>query len=214
MARWVTRIVLAHAQRAEEYRALQAGGIWDPLPARHPSDLTIGILGLGEVGRAIGVMLAGLGHPVLGWRSSPTAVPGLEVFVGDDGLLSVVSQSDVLVNVLPSTPGTRHLLTAGLLARLPADAAFVNVGRGDVVADADLLDALDAGHPSIAHLDVFSEEPLPADSPFWSHPAVRLTPHVSGPTSIPTALPGLVDNLHRIVDGEDPSWVVDAATGY
>ena len=115
---------------------------------------------------------------------------------------------------LPSTPATRGLLTADLLARLPDRAAFVNVGRGDVVAEPELLAALAAGRPAVAHLDVFETEPLPPDSPLWSHRQVVVTPHVSGPTTIATALDPLVDNLHRALSGETPRWLVDRNRGY
>lgn len=214
MARFVTRIVLDRSQRVDEYAELAARAEWRPLAHLTPSDVTVGLLGLGAVGRAIAEVVGGLGHPVLGWRSVPEPVPGVDVHTAPDGLVAVVERADVLVNTLPSTPATRSLLTADLLARLPDRAAFVNVGRGDVIAEAELLAGLAAGHPAVAHLDVFETEPLPADSPFWTHSQVVVTPHVSGPTTIATALEALVDNLHRALSGEPPRWVVDRERGY
>lgn len=214
MARFVARIVLDRLQRVDEYAQLAARAEWRPLPHRTPSDVTVGLLGLGAVGRAIATVVGGLGHPVVGWRSRPEPVPGVEVQVGHDGLIRVVERADVLVNALPSTSATRGLLTAGLLARLPDRAAFVNVGRGDVIAEAELLAGLASHRPAVAHLDVFEVEPLPGDSPLWSHPQVVVTPHVSGPTTIATALPSLVDNLQRALSGEAPRWLVDRTRGY
>lgn len=214
MARFVARIVLDRLQRVDEYADLAARAEWRPLPHRTPADVTVGLLGLGAVGRAIADLVGGLGHPVVGWRSAPEPVAGVDVHTGTDGLATVVERADVLVNTLPSTPATRGLLTAELLARLPDRAAFVNVGRGDVVAEPDLLAGLATGHPAVAHLDVFETEPLPAASPLWTHPRVAVTPHVSGPTTIATALEPLVENLYRVLSGEPPRWLVDRVRGY
>ncbi|MEX1281096.1 MAG: NAD(P)-dependent oxidoreductase, partial [Acidimicrobiia bacterium] len=139
MARFVTRIVLDRSQRVDEYAELAARAEWRPLAHLTPSDVTVGVLGLGEVGRAVAALVGGLGHPVIGWRSRPEPVAGVEVVTGPAGLASLVGRADVLVNTLPSTPGTQGLLTAELLGRLPERAAFVNVGRGDVVAEPDLV---------------------------------------------------------------------------
>lgn len=214
MARFVARVVLEHTQRVDAYADQQAAARWRPLGHLDPGDVTVGVLGLGEVGRAVAGMVRGLLHPVVGWRVRPTAVPGVEVRTGEEGLSEVVAASDVLVNALPSTGATRHLLDAGVLAGLPDGATFVNVGRGDVVDEGVLLAGLDAGRPAVAHLDVFEAEPLPASSPLWAHPRVHVTPHVSGPTRIRSALPNLVANLHRVLDGEDPMWLVDRSVGY
>lgn len=214
MARFVARIVLDRLQRVDEYAVLAEHAEWRPLPHLTPSEVTVGLLGLGAVGRAIAEVVGGLGHPVAGWRSTPEPVAGVDVHAGPEGLGEVVGRADVLVNALPSTPATRRLLTADLLAHLPDRAAFVNVGRGDVIAEADLLAGLAAGRPAVAHLDVFETEPLPPDSPLWSHPRVVVTPHVSGPTTIATALDPLVDNLHRVLAGDPPRWLVDRRRGY
>lgn len=214
MARFVARVVLAHTQRIDAYESAQAAREWRPLDPLDPSEVTVGVLGLGQVGRAIAAMARGLLHPVVGWRASAEPVPGVDVRVGTDGLGEVVSAADVLVNALPSTPSTRGLLTGELLSRLPDGATFVNVGRGDVVAESVLLEALDVGKPSRSHLDVFATEPLPETSPLWGHPRVRITPHVSGTTSVRTALGNLVSNLHRAIDGGEPEWLVDRTTGY
>ncbi len=214
IARWTTRIVLSHTQREEEYREHQAAGRWRPMRRRYPESVRVGVLGLGEVGRAVAGMARGVMHPVAGWRATDEPVPGVHVLTGRDGLRDLFETSSVVINTLPSTPDTRHLVDRELLAALPDGAWFVNVGRGDVVSESVLLAALDDGLPALAHLDVFEEEPLPADSELWSHPNVRITPHVSGPTSTRTALPPLVENIHRVLDGLEPNHVVDRARGY
>lgn len=214
IARWTTRIILSHTQREEEYRDLQTTANWRPMRRRYPESVRVGVLGLGEVGRAVAGMARGVLHPVSGWRATDEPVPGVRVLTGRDGLRELFETSSVVINTLPSTPATRHLVDDELLALLPDGAWFVNVGRGDVVEEGVLLDALDLGIPALAHLDVFEQEPLPADSALWSHPKVRVTPHVSGPTSTRTALPPLVENIHRVLDGLEPNHVVDRDRGY
>jgi glyoxylate/hydroxypyruvate reductase A len=214
MARYVARAILGHCQHEFEHAAAQAEAAWRPVDPLLPAEVTVGILGLGEVGRTIAGMARGLLHPVLGWRSRDEPVPGVEVHTGADGLAHVVSSSDVVVGALPSTSATRHLLGADLLASMPERATFVNVGRGDLVAERVLLDGLDAGRPSFAVLDVVDPEPLPEASPLWRHPRVRVTPHVSGVTRVATALPNLVANLHAVLDGAEPRWLVDRDVGY
>lgn len=214
IARHVARVILRHCHHIDHFEEAATRSAWEPIDPLLPSAVTVGVLGLGEVGRAVAAMARGLLHPVVGWRSRPEPVPGVEVMTGPTGLAEVIGRSDVLVGALPSTAATRHLLSADLLGGLPAGATFVNVGRGDVVAEAELVAALDRGRPAVAHLDVFEREPLSSDSPLWAHPGVHITPHVSGVTRIGTALPNLVANLHALLDGHEPRWLVEPTTGY
>ncbi|MDB5368693.1 MAG: glyoxylate/hydroxypyruvate reductase [Roseomonas sp.] len=139
----------------------------------------VGIMGLGNLGAAAAKMLQGLNFPVQGWARSRKDLPGVRSFAGSAELPEFLATTDILVCLLPSTPETAGLIDAALLARLPAGAGLVSAGRGQHVVVPDLLAALDAGHLSGAVMDVFVQEPLPKESPLWTHPRITITPHVA-----------------------------------
>jgi glyoxylate/hydroxypyruvate reductase len=139
----------------------------------------VGIMGLGNLGAAAARMLQGLNFPVQGWSRSPKDISGVRSFTGEAGLAEFLASTDILVCLLPATPETAGLIDARLLAQLPPGAALVNAGRGAHVVEADLLAALDSSHLAAAVLDVFAQEPLPAENPLWHHPRVTVTPHVA-----------------------------------
>lgn len=206
--------VLMRQRHLVEYRLQQQRGEWRRHPPLARGEVRVGVLGLGEMGGAVARTLAGLGYAVAGWSRSPGAIDGVAAQHGDDGLGAVLARADVLVNTLPSTPGTRALLDRARLARLPRGAFVVNASRGDLLDAAALCGLLDAGHLSGALLDVFAVEPLPADDPLWSHPRVTITPHAAA-----TTLPGpsarqVADNIRRLLRGEPALGVVDRARGY
>src|SRR5579884_296957 len=149
----------------------------------------MGILGLGTIGRAIARRAQAFGLRVWGTRRTAGEVPGVERVLGPEGLDEVLRVADVLVVTLPLTPATRGLIGARELALLPAGAFVVNVGRGGLIDEAALVDALRAGHLAGAGLDVFEEESLPETSPLWTLPEVILTPHVAG------NFPGYMDRV-------------------
>jgi glyoxylate/hydroxypyruvate reductase A len=196
------------------YRAQQRERLWRQFPQRLASDRTVGLLGLGELGRACARSLLGLGFRVCGWSRRPKRVEGAECFAGGDGFGAVAERSGALVCLLPLTAATRGILNARLFARLPAGACLINVARGAHLVEADLLAALDSGRLAHAYLDVFETEPLPAAHPFWSHAGISITPHVAALTEPRTALPLVIRNLERAQRGEAPEAQVDVAAGY
>lgn len=196
------------------YRAHQRERRWQPLPQVFASERTIGLLGLGELGRSAATKLAALGFSVCGWSRRPKTLPGIECFAGEEGLERLLSRSSALVCLLPLTPRTRGILNAATLAQLPEGACLINVARGAHVVECDLLAALDAGHLAHAYLDVFETEPLPREHPFWTHPRVSVTPHVAALTDPRTALPSVIENLKRVRRGATPRDLVDPAAGY
>jgi glyoxylate/hydroxypyruvate reductase A len=189
-------------------------GHWHQVVPPLASDRPVAVLGLGELGGACAQALAGLGFPVLGWARRPRAVPGVEVRHGAEGLRETLARARIVVTLLPATAETENLLDARRLGWLPMGAMIVNPGRGSVIDDAALLDALAAGRVAQATLDVFRVEPLPPDHPFWAHPRVTVTPHIAAETRPESAARVVAENLRRLRDGAPVLHLVDRAAGY
>jgi len=214
MTEFVVMSVLYHHRFMLDYLAQQRARAWREISQIGPQERRIGIMGLGVLGQDAARRLLDFGFPVAGWSRSPKSVPGVASFAGAEGLAAFLGQSDILVCLLPSTAETRGLLNAGTLAVLPRGAAIVNAGRGDLIVEADLLAALDDGQVGGATLDVFAEEPLPADSPLWDHPRVVVTPHVASMTIPDSAAAAVVAQIRRFEAGQPLEHVVEMSRGY
>ncbi|WP_189453234.1 2-hydroxyacid dehydrogenase [Cognatilysobacter bugurensis] len=196
------------------YADAQAAACWNPGHARARRDLTVGVLGLGVLGGAVACALADFGFDVVGWSRTPRTLEGVDCLHGNDGLDAVLGRSRLLVMCLPLTPDTDTLLDATRLARLPAGAAIVNIARGELIDDAALLTALDAGHIGAAYLDVFRDEPLPPSHPYWRHPRVIVTPHIAALTDVHAACDQVADKIRCLEAGLPISGVVERDRGY
>lgn len=198
----------AHLSRQD---GVWRGGVVPPLARER----TVVLLGLGALGHASAEALASLGFRVLGWSRSPKpAHPLYESHHGAEGLTVVLSQAEILVLLLPATRDTANLLDAAALARLPRGARIINPGRGSLIDDRALLDALETGHVAHATLDTFREEPLPADHPFWAHPHMTVTPHIAAETRPATAADTVAENIRRAEAGLPLLHQVDRNLGY
>lgn len=185
------------------------------------SAVRVGVMGLGVLGRDAAEKLAALGFQVAGWSRSPRQVPGITCFSGESGLAPFLARTDILVVLLPATPDTAGIIDAGLIAGLARDGALpdrfpviINAGRGALQNEDDILAALDTGTLKGASLDVFGQEPLPADSPFWRHPLVSVTPHVAAESDPQAIVEGIVAEIARHERGEPLRHVVDPGKGY
>jgi glyoxylate/hydroxypyruvate reductase len=214
MSEYVILQVLRLHRRDLDYRAQQEAGIWRELDQQNAAEQRVGILGLGELGQDAAKKLKALGFDVAGWSRSQKGLPGVTSFAGAAGFAPLLSRSEILICLLPLTTETEGILNASTLALLPRGAALVNAARGAHLVEEDLLAALASGQVSAAVLDVFREEPLPADHPFWRHPRVILTPHVAAFTNPTTAAPIILDNIRRFEDGRPLLNRVDLARGY
>jgi glyoxylate/hydroxypyruvate reductase A len=206
--------VLAAHRRLHDYRRQQDAGTWKALPQPRADERSVGILGLGELGRATASLLRPFGFRLAGWSRTAKQLDGIACFAGRDQLHPFLQRSEIAVNLLPLTPETRNLFDAGVFAALPAGGVFINLARGGHVVEADLLAALDAGHLGQAVLDVFQTEPLPQGNPLWRHPRVTVTPHVAAFTDARTAIPEVAHNIARFRAGESPRGLVDLEAGY
>ncbi len=186
---------------------------WRPVAPRKTSATTVAVLGLGHIGRRVAELPASLGFTVRGWSRRPKSLDGITCFSGADGLRSAIAGSDYIVAVLPSTPQTRDLFDRSVFAMAKPGAVFVNVGRGNQVVERDLLDALDEDRLGAAVLDVFRQEPLPADSPIWAHDKVIVTPHVAG-WHLDEGFADVARNYRHLMAGEPLLHEVDRQAGY
>lgn len=172
------------------------------------------VLGMGELGQAVAQALLAQGYAVDGWSRSGRTIEGVQALTGDKGLSAGLARCDYLINLLPLTDATLGLLNADLFQSCQRKPVVVNVGRGSSLVDKDLLTAIDNGQLSGAILDVFNTEPLPAGHAFWSHPLVRVTPHIAS-TSEPSEVIALaIENLKRHRAGETPLFPVDLSREY
>lgn len=214
MARYVLAAALRFAQRMDAYARQQGERRWEQRHERPPSSVSAGVLGLGVIGGAIARALVAQGFAVRGYATGERRIEGVQCFAGRDRLDTFLAGLDFLVNALPLTPATTGLLDAAALGRLADGAHVVNVGRGGTLVDGDLLALLDSGKLSGATLDVFAEEPLPPDHPYWAHPRVAVTPHVSGLTVPEDAVAQIAAKIARLERGEAVTGVLDRGRGY
>ncbi len=193
----------------------QAAARWEDHPSgRHAPDVTVGVMGLGNLGARAAAMLTGLGFPVVGWARSRKAVPGVTCFAGEGERDAFLARADILVCLLPDTPDTRGAIRAETIALLPPGAAVVNAARGPHVVLDDLLAALDSGRLSGAVLDVFDEEPLPPGHAAWCHPKVTVTPHLASMASRRARARYVADAIRRFEAGEALQNLYDPVRGY
>ena len=221
------------AVRAQREGRWSAPSYWAAdAPVTEVGGATVGIVGYGGIGRAVARKMTALGSRVLAVRRHDVAVrrhdvavrrhevavrpKAVEVVAGEEGLNQVIARSDYLVLAVPETPSTRDMISRERLATMKPGAVLINVARGRLVDEEALLDALNAGRLRGAGLDVFRKEPLPGGHPFYSHPRVIMTPHVSATTrrfwDRETDL--ITENIDRFVRGEPLRNLVDKQAGY
>ncbi|MDA0704253.1 MAG: glyoxylate/hydroxypyruvate reductase A [Proteobacteria bacterium] len=214
MAQWAIYALFHFHRRVPEYAALRERRDWTNLGATDPEDTRVGIMGIGAIGGDVAREIAHLGFPVSGWSRTAKRIDGVRCYHGWDQLDDFLSVSDFMLSVLPMTPETEGIIDKDRIAKLPRGAVVANIGRGGQQNEEDILAALDSGHLSGAALDVFQKEPLPQDSPFWTHPKVLMTPHVAGFARPKTAAAQVAENYRRARAGEALLNAVDFTRGY
>ncbi len=180
MADYVLAGVLDHFQRGPERREAQAAHDWRRIQTRELLATRWLLVGFGAVGQAVAQRARAFGADVVAARRNQTPDPLADQIIQPSDIAAELGRADVVVLACPLTPATRHMANADFFAAMKDDAVLVNVGRGGLVDEAALLEALEKARPARAVLDVFETEPLPVDSPFWSHPRVSVTAHASG----------------------------------
>ena len=214
MVEWVLGHALRHHLDLDRH-ILHQDGVWRHEAPKLASARPVTVLGLGELGLACALALAGLGFPVTGWSRRPAEEPRLaRTLHGAEGLAEALRGAEIVVLLLPHTPETENLMDAERLALPARGFVLLNPGRGALIDDAALLAALDGGQVGHATLDVFRQEPLPSDHPFWAHPRVTVTPHIAAETRPETASRVIAENVRRGEAGEPLLYLVDRRAGY
>ncbi|MFP3563940.1 2-hydroxyacid dehydrogenase [Paraburkholderia sp. SIMBA_030] len=214
MAEYVTHAVLRYMRRFDEYQTLQTGRRWQGLDAHPRETFTVGVLGLGVLGAHVAQTVASFGMPVRGYSRSARQIDGVTTFAGEAQFDAFLDGVKVLVNLLPHTPDTGDVLNASTFSKLARGAYLINVARGGHLVEQDLLDALASGQIAAATLDVFRDEPLPPDHPFWREPRMTITPHISALTLREESVAQVAQKINALLRGETVGGVVDIDRGY
>ena len=214
MAEYVCHAVIRYFRELDVYAEEAQQARWAFRRPRVRADFTVGVMGLGVLGQRVTQALRGFEFPVVGWSRTPRQVDGVTCHAGAEGFGAFLGASQVLVNLLPLTPGTENILNRDTLAQLRTGAYVINVARGAHVVDADLLALLDSGHLAGATLDVFRTEPLPAEHPFWQHRHITVTPHTSARTLRDESIAQIAGKIRALERGEAITGVVDPLRGY
>jgi glyoxylate/hydroxypyruvate reductase A len=214
MAEYVTHAVLRYLRRFDEYQTLQDERRWQVLDPHPRETFTVGVLGLGVLGAQVARSVAAFGMPVRGYSRSARQIEGIATFAGEAQFDTFLDGVKVLVNLLPHTPDTRDVLNARTFSKLAHGAYLVNVARGGHLVEADLLDALASGQLAAATLDVFREEPLPPEHPFWQTPRITITPHISALTLREDSVEQVARKIDALMRGDTVSGVVNLERGY
>ncbi len=197
------------------YMKQQKDKKWQQQGSIQPEDRTVGIMGLGNIGRGIGDSLVNQGFKVLGWGANQKSSLGdIKYFFGKVQLSDFLVKTNILINVLPFSKDTKNMLRKDELKFLPRGSFIINMGRGGIINETDLFYLLDEGHITAAALDVFEQEPLSTKNPLWSHPSVYITPHIAGQSNPQSSAKTIAENIRRIEDGKMPFPIYNIAKGY
>jgi glyoxylate/hydroxypyruvate reductase A len=219
MSEYVLLHVLMHHRHQRYIDACQRDRVWAPPAQRAASAVRVGVMGLGVLGLDAAQVLRRLGFEVAGWSRTRNAIPGIATFAGEAELPAFLARTDILVCLLPLTPATKGILNRRTFSLLARDGALggpvvINVGRGGLQVEPDLLAALNDGTLKAATLDVFETEPLPPASPFWSHPKVTISPHNAADTDPDAISVYIAAQIARHERGDALQNVVDRRLGY
>ena len=211
---YVLAAVMSYVRNLQDYYENKQEKLWEQSSYRKIKNVNVGVMGLGYIGCAVTEKLFQIGFKVSGWSRSKKNLNGIKTFHGKEFLEKFLSNSEILICLLPLTSNTRGIINVETLSQLPKGAYFINAARGEHVIEEDLLLMLNSQHISGAFLDVFCEEPLPQKHPFWKHRRIMVTPHIAGLTNPQSVAPQIVDNYRRLKAGKPLINQVDIERGY
>jgi glyoxylate/hydroxypyruvate reductase A len=214
MWEFLLAIVLSELKNTRTYLKQQAQNAWKQQDYRTINDMTISILGLGKIGGYVAEKFAQIGFKVKGWSNSKKQISKVTSYDGENEFDSFLNNSNFLINLLPLTDQTKGILNKKTFRKLPKDSFLINVGRGEHLVEDDLINSLDDSKLSGAFLDVFLNEPLPKEHPFWKHAKIQITPHVASLTNVATSIEQITENYTRFLKKEKLLNVVSLKKGY
>ncbi|MBP6018220.1 MAG: glyoxylate/hydroxypyruvate reductase A [Burkholderiaceae bacterium] len=214
IAEYVIYALLRASRSFDQYQGIQQQSLWQPLPAIQRELWSVGVMGTGVIGSRVAQAVAALEYPVASWSRSGKAMPGVTSFAGAAQLPEFLQRTKVLVNTLPLTSETAGILCRSNMQQLQPPAYIINVGRGGHLVEDDLLALLESGHLKGATLDVFQQEPLPKTHPFWMHPGITITPHISGASLRATSIAQVAAKIQAFLRGEPLTGLVQRDRGY
>uniref|UniRef100_UPI004049BBCE 2-hydroxyacid dehydrogenase n=1 Tax=Fulvivirga sp. TaxID=1931237 RepID=UPI004049BBCE len=212
MSNYIIMAVLNYHKNFYRYQEHKQNKVWDQQIAPE-TEVSVGIMGIGVLGQDAALKLNALGFEVHGLSRTKKSIPGIKCYAEDEAP-AFYHAINVLVCLLPYIPANHGILNKSLFDQLNRGTYLINVARGKHQKEADIIAAIDSGQLSGAFLDVFEQEPLPSDSPIWSHPKIQFTPHIASITNPEAAIPQIVDNYHRSMKGEKLLNLIDRKKGY
>jgi glyoxylate/hydroxypyruvate reductase A len=214
MTEYVVMHVLRLHREMPAYAEAQARKEWRVAPILRPEERRVGFLGFGLMAKAPALVLKSLGFTVSAWTRSPRTGEDVPMFHGKDQLETFLNQTDIAVCLLPLTKETEGIFCTRTFNMMPKGSMLINIGRGRHVVDKDLIVALDSGQLSYASLDALWPEPLPKESPLWTHPKVTVMPHVARRPTVNQLVTEIVANIKSIRAGGKLLEQVDLKLGY
>lgn len=211
IAQYATWACLDYIRYGSRWREQQKYSSWDRNQPLFRETDKVAVLGVGQVGSAVLQQLDNLGFPVCGFAR--TEKPNMPYSVYTN-LKDCITQANVIVNTLPLTNSTKYLIDYNFLNSMPKGSCLINVGRGHHINEKELLESLNESQLESAYLDVFQQEPLPTDHPFWSHPKVTVTPHVSGAFNIFDNIEPALEQCRKFYNCDEIDYPVKPHLGY
>ena len=213
MVEYVLWGVLHYHRGFDQVLKNQAWVFWDRPAQRAAKQTKVGVMGLGELGRAVASQLAALDFDTRGWARRAQQIEGVATFQAGE-INAFLSGLDILICLLPLTPETVGILGEETFAQMAKGSVVINCGRGEHLIRDDLFAALDSGQLRGALLDVFEQEPLPVTDSFWRHPQICVTPHIASSASYEVIAGQILDNLQRLESGAPLANEINPEQGY
>ena len=214
VAQYAVTYTLNIIKRVNHWKSQQNQQIWAKNAPYNYADKVVGIMGLGFMGTKIASMLDSLQIKTIGWSRTSKNLEAIRCYSGQSELNEFLSKTDILICILPLTVATSGILNLELFKQLKPGSDIINIGRGAHLVEQDLLTALENNHLSSAVLDVFNNEPLPKNHPFWLHPKITITPHIASVSNPETSIVQVLQNIKRISTNQPLINQIELAVGY
>lgn len=214
MKEYVLGAVISIQRNFIHYAQLKEEGLWKPLEHKTANEISVGVMGLGELGKPVASQLSKVGFDVAGWSRTPKSIKGVSSYCGEKEWNDFLESSEILICLLPLTNQTKGILNLDTFKKMKRPGWIINVARGEHLVDEDLIYALDSGILGGAWLDVFSDEPLSDRHAFWNRNNIMITPHVASVTQPEEAAEQIINNYKRALSGMELEYKVERERGY